>query len=103
MAARPGDSEPPKMLAHLYHQLGEPQKAAEVLEVHLEGSKLEANFTHANMLAELYIESRQHRKALDLIRGMIEQHCRGSAAVPLDFQVHCEAAARKMFSHGSFD
>lgn len=94
----PGDPETPKMLAHLYHEQEQPRKAMEVLEKHLREQQLSTDFTHANMLAELYMEDRQFEKAFQLIRNTITLYCPGDAAIPLDLQVRSHRARPALFS-----
>lgn len=53
---RPGDPEVPKMLARLHHQAGQPLRAIQVLEAHMEAYPSACDLTHVNILAELYMD-----------------------------------------------
>lgn len=65
---RQGDGEVPLMLARLYHHLQQPDKACEALEEHVLKFPLSIAATHINILAELYMESKDYQKAADLIQ-----------------------------------
>lgn len=56
VAQRPDDPEGPKMLAKLYHQLDQPERAVAVLEAYIRDFPLATDLTHVNILCELYME-----------------------------------------------
>ena len=58
VAQRPDDPEGPKMLAKLYHQLDQPERAVAVLEAYIRDFPLATDLTHVNILCELYMEVR---------------------------------------------
>lgn len=73
------------MLARIYHNLEQPQKAITVLEAHLRKYPLATDPTHVNILAELYMDSQQHQKAVQLIQRAAEHVCK--SGLPIDLQV----------------
>ena len=55
------------MLARLYHHLQQPDKACQALEAHVTEFPMATKATHINILAELYMDSKEFSKAADLI------------------------------------
>ncbi|DBA78961.1 TPA: hypothetical protein ACH3X1_008835 [Trebouxia sp. C0004] len=83
---RPGDPEIAKMLARLYHQLGNPEEAKNVLQAHLHDYPTAVDLTHINILAELYMEASEWGLAVDNIQYADAQLC-GQAGLPVELQV----------------
>ena len=73
------------VLARIHHQMENPDKAIEVLEIFIRKHPLETDPTHVNILAELYIDSKQYRKAVQLIERVADQICK--EGLPIDLQV----------------
>ncbi|KAL0053282.1 hypothetical protein WJX82_003692 [Trebouxia sp. C0006] len=86
---RPGDPEIAKMLARLYHQLGNPEEAKNVLQAHLHDYPTAVDLTHINILAELYMEASEWGLAVDNIQYADAQLC-GQAGLPVELQVKAE-------------
>ena len=83
---RPGDGEVPLMVARLFHRLKQPEKACLALEKHISSFPLAAKATHVNILAELYMEGKDHQKAAELMEqtaSMIST----DATLPIDILV----------------
>ena len=85
-ALRPGDPEIAKMLARLYHQLGNSEEARDVLQAHLHDYPTAVDLTHINILAELYMEASEWSLAVDNIQYAHSQLC-GQAGLPVELQV----------------
>lgn len=67
--------------------MGEPDKGIEVLEQFIRNHPLATPLNLFNILAELYMESKQYEKARDLIVRINEQICK--EGLPIDLQVFC--------------
>ncbi|GAX74553.1 hypothetical protein CEUSTIGMA_g2003.t1 [Chlamydomonas eustigma] len=65
---RRGDVEVPKMVARLHHRMGQPHKAMEVLEKHMQDYPDSTDLTHINILAELYMEAGHFGQTYTLIQ-----------------------------------
>lgn len=82
---RPGDSEVPIILARIYHSLEQPEKAVETLEGFLRQHPLATEPTHINILAELYMEGKDYKRASQLIERASSHVCKDG--LPIDLQV----------------
>eukprot|EP00898_Chlorokybus_atmophyticus_P003436 jgi/Chlat1/4093/Chrsp26S04008 len=65
---RPGDPDVVEMLARAYHQLGQVDKAINVLEELMKDGVLVGDLTPVNMLAELYMDSGNFASALAILQ-----------------------------------
>ena len=84
LAIRPQDGEAPMVLARIHHQMENPDKAIEVLEVFIRNHPLETDPTHVNILAELYMDGKQYGKGMQLIERVADQICQDG--LPIDLQ-----------------
>ena len=83
----PGDCmQAVKMLARLHHQMGSPERAAQVLEQQVQTFPEATDLTHINILAELFMDAGQHEQAASLIRQAEHLPCM-QHGVPIDLRV----------------
>ena len=71
----------------LHHKLGQADRAVALLEAYLGQFPDEADLTHINILAELYMEAGKFASAADLIRRAEGRLCAGPGALPVDLMV----------------
>jgi tetratricopeptide (TPR) repeat protein len=84
---RPGDGEVPKLLARWYFRSNKLDKAINVVASHIRTYPLASDPTHVNILAELYMEKKLHRAALNLITEETAALPGLAGALPVDLQV----------------
>lgn len=76
-----------KFRVRLHHKLGQADRAMALLEAYLGQFPDEADLTHINILAELYMEAGKFASAADLIRRAEDRLCAGPGALPVDLMV----------------
>lgn len=83
---RPGDFEVVKMLGKLYHRMGNPHKAIEILEHSILLYEDKIDFTVINILTDLYLQQGSYSEASGLISRAEGVLCYGQA-LPIDLKV----------------
>ena len=92
---RPGDFEVVKMLGKLYHRMGHPDKAIEILEHAILRYEDRMEFTVINILADLYLQQGSYSEASGLISRAEGVLCYGQA-LPIDLKVKLGICALHM-------
>ncbi|KAK9830261.1 hypothetical protein WJX72_010654 [[Myrmecia] bisecta] len=75
-----------KVLARLYHQLGQGERAVALLTHFMQDHAGETDLTHINMLAELHMERESWQEAATLVQRAEEALCE-EGGLPIDLQV----------------
>ncbi len=84
-----------KFRARLHHKLGQPERAAGLLEDFVRRFADDADLTHVNILAELYMEAGRFAEAAALISQAEARLGAGAGALPVDLTVrHALGASR---------
>eukprot|EP00850_Spirogloea_muscicola_P009520 SM000053S17477 [mRNA] locus=s53:596285:603110:+ [translate_table: standard] len=83
---RPGDCEVVKMLARMYHRMGNSQKAIKVLDDFAKEHPQEVDLTAVNIMAELHMDNGDFENAIRLVERARESLCHDKL-LPIDLNI----------------